>query len=177
MLTKTLAVGPIVVLGLFTVACGAGETEPSGEQSAALTDSDGNCDVSSFADCVAGGGGRACAKQWCTGACTADVAACVGGGGGAPCADRCAGTVGGGNGGGRSAPSCVPQEEWTAVGTAECGFTIPGKTDSSATPGEAKATCTRECDGKLDHCSVWHEWNGRAMCTVGGPIDEAGNPW
>ena len=122
----------------------------------------GGCS-SAFAGCVRGGGGGGCATRYCAGACVSEVERCARSGGGAACANRCS-----------SSSSCTPREEWTKVGTSECGFTLPPF--EGTTGGEALATCTTQCDGART-CSVWHDARGRAQCTIGAPVDAAGNYW
>ena len=118
-----------------------------------------------FAPCVRNGGGGACATRWCTGACVREVASCVRNGGGAACANRCTGLA------------CTPKEVWTEIWTWECGFPYGWGGQNAATPGKATATCTQQCNGTVNNCSVWHHSNGRAQCTAGVPLDAAQNPW
>jgi hypothetical protein len=165
----------LCALALASVACSTEIAGVAPDAGAALDDTlddildptarlPGGCG-GNFAACVGGGGGGACATQWCTGACVDEVARCVRGGGGAACASRCAGV------------GCAPQEVWTEVWTWECGFPYGWGGQNAATPGKARATCTQQCDGSLTGCSIWHQWNGRAICTWGVPLDVNQNPW
>lgn len=115
--------------------------------------------------CIVGGGGGGCATKFCVGDCTGAVASCLRGGGGKACVNRCSG-----------AAACTPQDEWTEIWTWECGIPYGAGMDNSATPGKARATCTRECDGQMDHCHVWHSENGLPVCTLGVPLDDNQNP-
>ena len=169
---KTSIALTCALFAVATVACGAdAPAESAGSSTSNL--SGRGCGAGVFESCVHNGGGRACANL-CDDSCVDTVASCLGGGGGVSCAKRCSGTVGGG---GTPVPACQPQELWTKVGTAECGIPYGWGGHSAATPGEAKATCTKECDGRVDHCTIWHTQTGRADCTIGVPIDNAGNPW
>lgn len=163
----SIVVGIAGAIALAT-GCSAEADEPTddGASTSAEQGLSGACS-GAFASCVAGGGGGACAQKWCTGACVGEVASCVRGGGGAACASRCTGGVG-----------CQPREEWTEIATTECGFVVGNPLRYSTTIyGRARATCTRYCDGTLRNCNVWHYQNGRAQCTLGYPVDAAGNPW
>ncbi len=129
-----------------------------------LASASGGCSAN-FAPCVTGGGGAACATRWCTGACVSEVASCIRGSGGAACSNRCTG------------PTCTPKELWTEIWTWECGFSYGWGNQNAGAPGKAHATCTQQCNGAVNNCSIWHYNNGRAQCTLGVPLDSAQNPW
>lgn len=151
----------VASIGLFAVA---GCNQDDGEEPVESVDQalSGGCS-SAFAGCVRGGGGGGCAARYCTGACVSEVERCARGGGGAACANKCS-----------TPSSCVPREEWSKVRTSECGIQFPPF--EGTTGGEANATCTTDCNGRRS-CAVWHDARGRAQCTIGAPVDAAGNYW
>lgn len=150
----------VVGIGLFAVAgCSQGD-DPEEAVDSVDQGLSGACS-GSFAGCIRGGGGGGCAARHCAGACVSEVERCARGGGGAACANKCS-------------PSCAPRQEWTEVGTSECGFNLPPF--EGTTRGNARATCTIQCNGSRS-CDVWHDARGRAQCTLGAPVDAAGNYW
>lgn len=175
-MTRSLALrlAPVVAaLGLTLSACAADEPE-DGEAATDQAAVTSGCS-SSFDACVDGRGGRSCADR-CISTCRAAVASCLSGGGGKTCKSRCA------------APACSEQEEWTTIPSRRCAFIIPapsrnpGPTGSFTTfPGKARATCTYSlCTGaprRLLRCTEWNDSRGRAQCTEGVQVDDAGNPY
>lgn len=167
--TRALPVLSFVSLAILSSACGSAPTEPSGEQSAALSGS-GSCDVQEFEDCLDHEGGKSCAYKWCKGDCASDVYACVSGSGGQTCARRCLG-LGSSESRAPNGGSCVRREELRTVGTEECGDPLTNLR------GTANGRCVLDCDGTATTCTINHLTNGRPDCVVGVPLDGAGNPW
>ena len=121
-----------------------------------------------FAACVAGGGGGGCATKYCFGPCVPEIERCARGKGGAACSDRC----------GANTASCARKQYISeSINTYECGYVYGNpESNSSAAPGKASGVCYRGC-GQADQCDIDHEWNGRARCTAGYPLDDSQNPW
>jgi len=157
-LASLLAVG----IGLFSVAGCSQDADLEEPVESSGQELSGSCS-SAFAGCVRGGGGGGCATRFCSGACVSEVERCARSGGGAACGNKCS-----------AASACNPREEWTKVRTDECGISLPPF--EGTTVGEAKATCTTQCNGSRT-CSIWHDSRGRAQCTIGAPVDAAGNYW